>query len=165
MTAHASALVEHMTRAAAGFLQSLADEQRAAAQFPFPGEPERRRWYYTPTQRAGLPLAEMTAPQQLLAHRLIASGLSVPGYATAATIMGLENVLASLEGWRMGGSYPGGARRAAPVTLNRHRHDVALLVAQSTSLYWQHLTSCDIRLRRTLAGLTGGGRRDDSRPV
>jgi uncharacterized protein DUF3500 len=38
--------------------------------------------------------------QQRLAHRLIASGLSNPGYNTAATIMGLENILDAREDWK-----------------------------------------------------------------
>ena len=39
---------------------------------------------------------------QRLAHRLVASGLSEGGYNTAATVMGLENVLDAKEGWRHG---------------------------------------------------------------
>ena len=42
----------------------------------------------------------MRPAQQRLAMRLLATGLSRAGYVTAATIMGLENVLDELEGWR-----------------------------------------------------------------
>jgi hypothetical protein len=58
----------------------------------------------------------MTPAQQRQAHRLLASGLSRPGYATAATIMGLENVLDAVEGWEV--PYPGrgGAAPAAAAT-------------------------------------------------
>ena len=38
-----------------------------------------------PTEQGGLPRAEMGPPQQRHAHRLLASGLSRPGYAVAAT--------------------------------------------------------------------------------
>src|SRR4029450_7796611 len=54
------------------------------------------------TERGGLPLAEMGPVSQRLAHRLVASGLSDGGYNTAATVMGLENVLDAKEGWRRG---------------------------------------------------------------
>jgi hypothetical protein len=97
-----AALAERMAAAAAGWLASLDPAQRAEASFGFPDDAERTRWYYTPTQRGGLPLAEMGPVSQRLAHRLLATGLSEGGYATAATIMGLENVLDAKEGWRRG---------------------------------------------------------------
>jgi Protein of unknown function (DUF3500) len=98
-----------MAAAAADWLASLPESQRRRAAYPFPATRERTRWFYTPTEQGGLPLAEMGPVQQRLAHRLIASGLSEGGYAAAATIMGLENVLDAAEGWRR--SYPG---RAGP---------------------------------------------------
>jgi Protein of unknown function (DUF3500) len=91
-----------MAAAAADWLASLGPAQRAKACYPFPADEERTTWYYTPTERGGLPLAEMGPVSQRLAHRLVASGLSDGGYATAATIMGLENVLDAREGWRRG---------------------------------------------------------------
>ncbi|HEY6709317.1 MAG TPA: DUF3500 domain-containing protein [Actinomycetota bacterium] len=97
-----AALGGRMAEAAAGWLASLGPAQRAKASFGFPSDAERTRWYYTPTERGGLPLAEMGPVQQRLAHRLVASGLSEGGYATAATIMGMENVLDAREGWRRG---------------------------------------------------------------
>jgi hypothetical protein len=93
---------EAMAGAAADWLASLDADGRAKACFPFPDGEERTTWYYTPTQRGGLPLAEMGPVSQRLAHRLVASGLSEGGYATAATVMGLENVLDAREGWRRG---------------------------------------------------------------
>jgi hypothetical protein len=97
-----AALGGRMAEAAGGWLASLDPAQRAKASFGFPSDAERTRWYYTPTERGGLPLAEMGPVSQRLAHRLVASGLSEGGYATAATIMGLENVLDAREGWRRG---------------------------------------------------------------
>ena len=91
-----------MAAAADGWLASLTPEQRAKASYPFPADEERTTWYYTPTERGGLPLAEMGPVSQRLAHRLVASGLSEGGYNTAATVMGLENVLDAKEGWRRG---------------------------------------------------------------
>ncbi|HEV2917980.1 MAG TPA: DUF3500 domain-containing protein, partial [Actinomycetota bacterium] len=95
-------LRDAMATAAADWLASLDPARRAKAGYPFPADEERTRWYYTPTERGGLPLAEMGPVSQRLAHRLVASGLSQGGYATAATIMGLENVLDAKEGWRRG---------------------------------------------------------------
>jgi hypothetical protein len=97
-----AALAEGMAAAAAAWLASLDRAQRAKASFGFPDDTERTRWYYTPTERGGLPLAEMGPVSQRLAHKLLASGLSEGGYATAATVMGLENVLDAKEGWRRG---------------------------------------------------------------
>lgn len=94
-------VVERMTEAAAGLLAALGADQRRKAVFEFPAEEERRRWYYTPTDHGGLPLAEMEPVQQQRAHRLVASGLSVPGYVAASTIMGLENTLDAAEDWRV----------------------------------------------------------------
>lgn len=102
------ALVERMAEAATDWLASLSTDQRQKATFDFPANDERTQWYYTPTEQGGLPLVEMDPVQQRLAHRLVARGLSGPGYATAATIMGLENVLDALEDWRA--IYPGRAK-------------------------------------------------------
>jgi hypothetical protein len=104
-----TAVLDGMAEAAADWLSSLRPAQRDKARYRFPATEERTRWYYTPNERGGLPLAEMDPVQQRLAHRLLASGLSNGGYATASTIMGLENVLDAKEGWRR--SYTG---RAAP---------------------------------------------------
>jgi hypothetical protein len=94
-----------MGEAASNFVVSLSSDQRAKAAFDF-AEEERARWYYTPTERGGLPLAEMDRRQQRLAHRLIAAGLSPAGYVTASTIMGLETTLDALEEW----TWPGRGR-------------------------------------------------------
>ncbi len=90
-----------MRAAATALLDLLDDEQRSAATWPFPSD-ERRRWFYTPTDHGGLPLLHMSPPQHRATHRLLATGLSTPGYVTAAAIMGLENVLDHTEGWTAG---------------------------------------------------------------
>ena len=91
----------HMAEAATDLLASLDRQQRVLAAWPFPSDDERRRWFYTPTDHGGLPLGAMRPAQQRLAMRLLACGLSRPGYVTVATIMALENVLDELEGWGM----------------------------------------------------------------
>ena len=88
-----------MAEAATALLDGLDDGQRSAATWPFPATDERERWFYTPTDHGGLPLAAMSSAQHRLTHRLLATGLSTAGYVTAATIMGLENVLDFTEGW------------------------------------------------------------------
>ena len=88
-----------MAQDAARLIDSLDDAQRKLALWPFPADDERRLWFYTPTDHGGLTLAAMTQPQHRLLHRLVAGGLSTPGYVTAATIIGLENVLDQLEGF------------------------------------------------------------------
>jgi hypothetical protein len=88
-----------MADAAVAFLGALDEEQRALAQWPFPSDDERRRWFYTPTDHGGLTIGAMRPVQQQLAHQLVRAGTSRAGYVTVATIMGLENVLDELEGY------------------------------------------------------------------
>lgn len=95
----AAQMAARMTQAAREFLDSLDPTQRASAQWPFPADEERLRWYYTPTDHGGLPLSRMHPAQQQLAFKLLATGLSRPGYVTACAIIGLENILDELEGW------------------------------------------------------------------
>ncbi|MDI3339410.1 MAG: DUF3500 domain-containing protein [Sphaerobacter sp.] len=100
---NATLVARRMGEAAANFLAALTPAQRARATFPFRHDEERTRWFYTPTHRNGLPLAEMERHQQRLAHQLVATGLSRAGYVTASTIIGLETTLDYLERWRRPG--------------------------------------------------------------
>jgi hypothetical protein len=106
-----------MDRAAGDFLRALNPEQKARAQLGFdaaydpsqsphvlssvpntlPPADERRNWHFVPRPRRGLPIKDMTTEQRLLAHGLLASGLSHRGYAKAVGIMSLESILAALE--------------------------------------------------------------------
>ena len=88
----------------------LAGRARARRSGPWPAaarradagsDAERRRWFYTPTDHGGLTLGAQRQAQQRLAYQLVASGLSVAGYNTVATIVGLDNVLDQVEGWRV----------------------------------------------------------------
>lgn len=85
---------------AAAFLAALDADQLAVGHWDFPADTERRRWYYTPTDHGGLALAAMSPGQQQRALRLVASGLSEAGFATAVTIIGLETILDRVEGYR-----------------------------------------------------------------
>jgi Protein of unknown function (DUF3500) len=113
-------VLDRMAEAASGWLASLPPARRAKASYPFPATEERTRWFYTPNEQGGLPLAEMDPVQQRLAHQLTASGLSEGGYAAASAIMGLENALDAVEGWRR--RYPGRAqpRPRPPAVLRQH---------------------------------------------
>ncbi|HEV3357556.1 MAG TPA: DUF3500 domain-containing protein [Pseudonocardiaceae bacterium] len=91
-----------MVDAANAWLDGLTDEQRELAVLAWPAEDERHRWYYTPTDHGGLPLNRMRPAQQSRAMQLVAAGLSRAGFTTVSTIMGLENVLDSMEGWGVG---------------------------------------------------------------
>ncbi|NUR06840.1 MAG: DUF3500 domain-containing protein [Nocardioidaceae bacterium] len=93
-----------MAEAAEAWLGSLTDEQRAVAQgtapaYDDPADAERRRWFYTPTDHGGLTVHQQRPAQQRAAMRLVATGLSMAGYVTVATTMGLENVLDRVEGF------------------------------------------------------------------
>ncbi len=45
-----------MAEAAAAFIESLDEEQRPLASWPFPAGEERLRWYYTPTDHGWRPV-------------------------------------------------------------------------------------------------------------
>jgi len=88
-----------MGEAAQAFLAALSTDQRVTAQLDFADHEERTTWYYTPTERKGLPFTQMERNQQRLAQQLVMSGLSTGGYNTATTIMGLETLLDGKEGF------------------------------------------------------------------
>jgi Protein of unknown function (DUF3500) len=92
-----------MAEAAQAWLERLDDAQRPAAQWAGPAddvsESERRRWFYTPTDHGGLALHQQRPAQQRAAMALVAAGLSLAGYVTVATIIGLENILDRVEGF------------------------------------------------------------------
>jgi Protein of unknown function (DUF3500) len=96
-------IAEAMAAAAKAWLDLLDGEQRTVALGDIPGgdatDAERRRWFYTPTDHGGLTLHQQVPAQQRAAMRLVASGLSTPGYVTVATTIGLENVLDQAEGF------------------------------------------------------------------
>ena len=73
--------------------------QLKVATYPFTEEGERTRVFYTPTDHGGLSFSAMTPRQQSTAMRLLSATMSAGFYRTAATIMGLENILAGSEGF------------------------------------------------------------------
>lgn len=96
LACRAPAAARRMAAAAREFLGSLADDQRAAATFPFAGD-ERYFWHYTPVERNGLRLKEMSAAQREAAFALLATGLSPRGNREARQIVDLEPILRETE--------------------------------------------------------------------
>ena len=77
-----------MTAAAGAFVAALSVSQRARACFPF-GE-ERRDWSFLPAlERDGLPIGALDDGQRRLAHELIATGTSLPGYAKVVSVLAM----------------------------------------------------------------------------
>src|SRR5689334_10786456 len=92
-TAHrAPAAAQRMADAANRFVDSLTPWQRTMATFSFEGD-ERYYWHYTPIERNGLLLIDMTPAQQELALALMATGLSERGLRQAKQIIALETML------------------------------------------------------------------------
>lgn len=88
---------EAMREAAQRFLDGLGDSRRTTATYPL-GDDERLDWHYVPRTRNGLSLAAMDATQATAAYRLLATGLSLHGYAAATAVVALEDVLDGIEG-------------------------------------------------------------------
>jgi len=82
--------------AADKFLALLDPAQKTKAALPFTSD-ERENFHYTPRDRAGLPLKEMSAAQRDAAMALLDSALSEKGKLKATQIMSLEGILAEIE--------------------------------------------------------------------
>jgi len=96
-------VADRMADAALAWLDTLDPKQHTIGQGAVPADDasdnERRRWFYTPTDHGGLTIHQQQPAQQRAAMRLVSTGLSPAAYVTAATIMGLENVLDYIEGF------------------------------------------------------------------
>lgn len=101
-----------MSEAARRWLDLLDDGRRQRASAGFPGEPERSRWFYTPTDHGGLTLADCDPLQRQAALRLLATGLSPAGYHLAAAITSHELILERLDNWPL---LPGWGRVRDPL--------------------------------------------------
>jgi hypothetical protein len=84
-----------MVAAADALLAALTTAQREKACFPF-GD-ERRDWSFVPARdRGGLPIGSLDDGQRRLAHELIMTGTSLPGYTKVVSVMAMEHVLRAL---------------------------------------------------------------------
>ncbi len=91
---------ERMTRAASAFLAALTEGQREQACYAFGSGSGsgRRSWSFLPAlDRDGLPVGALDEGQRRLAHELIATGTSLPGYAKVVSVMAMEHVLRVLR--------------------------------------------------------------------
>lgn len=103
----APATARRMLVATWALLYSLGPALRTAAEFPMDA-PQRLDWDFIPKpDRAGVPVAVMDQQQRLLAHNLLAEGLSLEGYAQALEIMAMENILRVRDQPRLGLSAAG----------------------------------------------------------
>ena len=84
-----------MAGAAAAFLAGLTEDQRSLACFAF--DDGRRDWSFLPLpDRSGLPIGALDDGQRRLAHELIVTGTSLPGYAKVVSVMAMEHVRRAL---------------------------------------------------------------------
>jgi hypothetical protein len=81
---------------ALALLDAVSDERLRQA---FSSE-ERTTWFYTPTDHGGVPLSALAPDQQQRVFALLGAALSPSVYATVCTIVGLDNVLDQVEGFR-----------------------------------------------------------------
>ena len=96
LTLNAASLEKEMADAAQKFRDTLTPEQRSKAIYEW-NDDERFDWHFIPKPRKGLPFKEMTDEQKPLAHALLKTALSKPGYLKVTNIMSLENILFELE--------------------------------------------------------------------
>jgi hypothetical protein len=88
-----------MRDAAAALLRVLDQQRRAEVAHRWPDDANRRWIEYRPRPRPGASLADLGVAARKAAHRLLATGLSVPAYAQAMVVLALEEVLDRQEGW------------------------------------------------------------------
>ncbi|MCW1883644.1 DUF3500 domain-containing protein [Luteolibacter flavescens] len=88
--------VAAMKSAADAFLGSLDEAKREKAVFAFDGD-ERENFKFTPRERTGLPLKEMSETQNAAAMKLLEAALSEKGKLKAMQIITLEGVLREME--------------------------------------------------------------------
>src|SRR5688572_31134943 len=94
-------IARRMSEAASAWLDLLAPEQRAKASLSLDDTEERTSWAYFPRMTKGLPLLEMDARQQKLAHALVAGALSFQAYAKVVTVMAFESLVDLMENGRL----------------------------------------------------------------
>jgi hypothetical protein len=135
-----------MAEAACRLLDLLDDSQRERMVAGFPGEPERSRWFYNPSDHGGLTLTDCAPAQRVAALRLLATGLSPAGYNTAAAIMGNELILERLEDWPV---LPGWGRVRDPL-----RYAVAIFGEPGSDEWAWRFAGHHLSLHYTIAGGT-----------
>ena len=95
-TSRAPELARQMAASTQRFVNSLSPKQRGVALFPF-GTVERYEWHYTPVERNGLLVSEMSQEQRRYAFAIMNTGYSERSWAEATGIIALESVLGEWE--------------------------------------------------------------------
>jgi hypothetical protein len=98
MSADSNPIADAIAASALALRDGVDPEQRAKLCLPFADEAERRNWFYWPAPRQGLALGDLDGSRRQLVHALLTVLLTTPALAKVTTIMGLEVVLADLEG-------------------------------------------------------------------
>lgn len=79
------------------FIDSLSPSLKQKALIRF-DDRERFNWHYTPRQRRGVAIADLSPKQRDLLHDFLRSGLSQSGYRKVSGIIELEPILGRIEG-------------------------------------------------------------------
>lgn len=79
-----------------GWLSALDERRRARATFAF-DDPERSVWAFTPGDRQGLALRDMSPDQRDAAMRIVEASLSARGAREVADVIALETTLGAIE--------------------------------------------------------------------
>lgn len=85
-----------MAASAVALLESLSPEAGLRIRAAF--DSERKDWHYTPVNRSGVALSELTPPQRERVFSLLSKGLSEHGLKQVEDIRSLEQILQVLEG-------------------------------------------------------------------
>ena len=96
MTSSSRSTAERLTRVVGEWLATLDADQRALATFPFDGD-ERFVWAFTPGDRKGIALRDMSPPQRDAAMAIVTAALSARGAREVAAVIALETVLGEIE--------------------------------------------------------------------
>jgi hypothetical protein len=89
--------VDNLTSVVLELRDAVSDAQRAELCLPFPGK-ERRTWFYWPAARRGLALGALDGAGRKRVDAVLTAMMTTPALAKVMTIIGLEVVLADLEG-------------------------------------------------------------------
>ncbi len=92
----ATRAADRVVAAAEAFIATLGAEEREAALRDFDHD-DRYSWYFTPVERNGLPLRDMSFEQRSAALALLQAVTSGQGFQKATGVMRLEEILAGIE--------------------------------------------------------------------
>ena len=98
-----------MAESASAFLATLTSDQRAKIVHRFDDDAARANWSYwppDPSEREGLLIAALTAPQRIAFHEMLMSATSSQGYSKSTAIMWLDDILRAEEAGKLAAPDP-----------------------------------------------------------